>query len=111
MKYVPSLPPVAAGAPEALDVHAMSGVKAAKPVQERTLPPLVMQRHAHSGAAPAELAGHPERRHDPHVQGERRTYCRRVEHLPVLVELRSGMERRHHTQRKGDATEHVDEQA
>jgi hypothetical protein len=53
-------------------------------------------------------AGKEEKRHDPHVHGERRIYCRRTEHLPILVELRSGMERRRHNQRSDDITEHVD---
>jgi hypothetical protein len=40
---------------------------------------------------------------------DRRKVCRRVNHLPVLIELRSGVERRRRNLLDGDATEHVDE--
>ena len=108
MKYVPSLPPVPTGERDALDVYAMARVKAAKPVQARSLPPLVTLPHARPETSPY-LDEPVERRYDRHLQGERRVYCRRVEHLPVLVELRSGLDRRHHKRRQGDTTEHVDE--
>jgi hypothetical protein len=39
---------------------------------------------------------------------DRRKTCRRVQHLPVLVELRSGVERRRHNLFEGVADEHVD---
>ena len=104
MKYVPSLPPPATGAETGLEVKALTEVKRA-----RTLPPRIAQPHARQEATHKAIAE--ERRHDPHVDGERRTYCRRVEHLPVLAELRSGMERRRHNQRAGDITEHVDVKA
>jgi|SRR3989338_5936029 len=107
MKYVPSLPPPVTGAGAGLEVKALVGIKRAKPVQARTLPPLVVQPHARH-ETPAVTAGKEEKRHDPHVHGERRIYCRRIEHLPILVELRSGMERRRHNQRADDITEHVD---
>ena len=110
MKYVPSLPPPATGAVAGLEVKALAGIKRPRPVQARTLPPLVVQPHTRH-EAPAGTAVEEEKRHDPHVHGERRVYCRRIEHLPVLVELRSGMERRRHNQRAGDITEHVDVKA
>lgn len=101
MKFVPSLPPPRiTGAGGRLMVNRLTAVKAAQPVQPRTLPPLVVQPHAQHPEA--------ERRHERHLQGERRTYCRRVQHLPVLVEFRSGLDRRHHAQREGDPMEHVD---
>ncbi len=110
MKYVPSLPPPVTGAGAELEVKAMAGVQRTKPVQARTLPPLVVQPHARYETPPNAVAKE-EKRHDPHVHGERRTYCRRVEHLPILVELRSGTERRRHNQRASDMTEHVDVKA
>lgn len=107
MKYVPSLPPPVTGVGAGLEVKALVGIKRVKPVQARTLPPLVVQPHARH-ETPAVTAGKEEKRHDPHVHGERRIYCRRIEHLPILVELRSGMDRRRHNQRADDITEHVD---
>lgn len=112
MKYVPSLPPPATGAETGLDVKALAGVKRAKPVEARTLPPLVVQPHARREAPPEdagkEAAEKKEKRHDPHVYGERRVYSRRLERLPMPVELRSGISRRRHNQRASDITEHVD---
>lgn len=108
MKYVPSLPPPRiTGVWDRLTVSGLAAVKAAKAVQPRTLPPLVVPPHGHH-EPPREPT---ERRHDTHPQGERRTYCRRVRHLPVLAELRSGLERRRHNQRAGDPTEHIDVEA
>jgi len=53
-------------------VKALAGIKRAKPVQERTLPPLVVQPHMRR-EVPVEAAKREEKRHDPHVHGERRT--------------------------------------
>ena len=108
MRIVPSLPPPIAVEKEDLEVKGLTGVKPAKPVQAHTLPPLVVRRHARHETA-SDLAELLERRHETHINGERRTYCRRIEHLPFLVELRSGTDRRRHKQREDDVTEHVDE--
>jgi hypothetical protein len=110
MKYVPSLAPVVTGATDSLDVYPLSSVKPAKPVQERTLPPLVVHRPMKLDAAPAENAVQQEKRHVPPAQADRRTYCRRIDHPSLLAELRSRLERRRRKQRMGDTTEHVDEE-
>lgn len=110
MKYVPNLPPPATVPGTEPEVQALAGIKRPKPVQARTLPPLVVQPHARR-EAPVEAAGKEEKRHDPHVHGERRVYCRRIERLPILVELRSEIERRRHNQRADDMTEHIDVKA
>lgn len=107
MKYVSSLPPPVTVPEAGLEVNALAGVQRAKPVQARTLPPLVVQPHARH-EAPPEVAGKEEKRHDPHVHGERRLYCRRLEHLPMLVELRSEIDRRRRNQRASDIAEHID---
>lgn len=107
MKFTPDLPPPATVAEAGLEVKALAGVQRAKPVQARTLPPLVVQPHARH-EAPPEVAGKEEKRHNPHVYGERRIYCRRIERLPMLVELRSEIDRRRRNQRASDIAEHVD---
>jgi hypothetical protein len=86
-----------------MTVYGLARVKAPRAVQSRTLPPVVTPPPEHR-----EPQGEEERRRERNWQGERRTYCRRSRHLPVLAELRSGLERRHHNQRAGDPTEHVD---
>jgi hypothetical protein len=108
MKIVPSLPPAVTVAKNELEVDALAPVKAVKPVQSRTLPSLVVQPHARHQASP-DMTAQQEKRHDVHVHGERRIYCRRMEHLSILVELRAGFDRRQHKQREDDITEHVDE--
>lgn len=90
-----------------MTIFGPAGVKAAKPVQQRTLQPLLVPPREQYEPA-GEVA---ERRHDRHPQGERRTYCRRSRRQPVLVELRAGLERRRHNQRAKDPTEHVDIEA
>jgi hypothetical protein len=107
VKIVPDSPPPITVAETGLKVEALAPAKAAKPVQPHAGPPLAAQR-AHSHASP-DIAVQAERRHDVDIHGERRTYCRRIEHLPVLIELRAGSDRRRHNQRGGDLTEHVDE--
>lgn len=54
---------------------------------------------------------HPEEnpRYGPPPLEDRRTYCRRIYHWPVLVELRSLIDRRRHD--PGGETGHVDEEA
>jgi len=82
-------------------------VKPARPVQARTLPPLVSHpRHAPNETPP--VTAKTERRHEKPFQ-ERRTYCRRAAHQPILEELRSEVERRRNRQRGGDMMDHIDE--
>ena len=107
MKIVPDLPAPQSVAENALEVKALVGIKPSKPVQERTLPPLVVQPHAQREVE-AGIVEQQERRYEAHIHGERRTYCRRIEHLPILIELRSGVERRRHNQRQGDTVDHID---
>jgi len=93
---------------EGLEVKALSRANPTRHDQEHTLAPLIVKQHAPLKVIP-DLAKLQDKRHDKHFYGERRTYCRRFEHLPVLEELRSGIDRRQHRQREGDAAEHVDE--
>jgi len=107
MKYVPSLPQPVVGMGTGLEVKALAGIRRTKPVQARTLPPLVVQPHSQREGEP-DITDQQDRRHEPHIHGERRTYCRRIEHLTVLIDLRSEIDRRRHNQREGDTVEHID---
>ena len=109
MRITPILPSPIAIKKDSLGVNALTSIKPVKSVQERTLPPLVTQLYERP-EIPPDLTEQQEKRHDPHVHGERRTYCRRTEHLPILVELRSIADRRRHKQREEDETDHVDEE-
>lgn len=107
MRYIPSLPPPFTVSTDRWGTKPTARVGAVKRVQERTLPPLVFQqrRHAQPESLPESSAAS---LHAQPVLEDRRTCCRRVMHLPVLEEFRSGVDRRRRNQRKGDITEHVD---
>jgi len=108
MKFVPSLTPNIAVEKNDFEVDALAAVKPAKPVQPLTLPPLVVQ-HETDGRDTSGVSEHHGKQHNERLAGEQRKFCRRIEHLPVLIELRSGIERRQRQQRDDDPTEHVDE--
>ena len=109
MKYVPSLSPPATAATDRWAINGLSRVKPVKAVQERTLPPLVSQPHHAQPESPAVQVEKIEKRHTDTYQEDRRTYCRRVAHLPILEEFRSGVDRRRHNLRAGDTMDHIDE--
>lgn len=106
MQFVPIIPRPRNLLEERLEVKRLAAVKAAKPVQPRTLPPLVSYAHE----APPREQELTEDRRAP-LQEERRSYCRRVKHLPVLEELRSAIDRRKNPQRSSDLAEHIDIEA
>lgn len=108
MKFVPSLTPNKALAKNDPAVEALTAVSPVKPVQPRTLPLPVP--HEAEGRDSSGVPARQENWHNQRLAGERRKFCRRIEHLPVLLELRSGTERRQRNQRDDDPTEHVDEQ-
>ncbi len=108
MKFVPSLTPNKVVAKSDMEVEALAAVSPVKSFQPRTLPLAVL--HEAEGREPSGVSARHERQHIGRLAGERRKFCRRIEHLAVLLELRSGIERRQHSQRDDDPIEHVDEQ-
>jgi hypothetical protein len=107
MRFVPSLPPVTK-APDNRPVRGTSAAHAVKPVYPREQPvQYVAPNTAHQEALrPVEPQLHRELPAE-----DRRKTCRRTQHLPVLVELRSGVERRRHNLFESGADEHVDIEA
>ena len=105
MRYIPSLPPPFAVVTDRWGIKQTTRVGAVKRVQERTVPPLVFQPHHALPESPPELI---EKRHAGSFPADRRTYCRRVAHLPILEEFRSGLDRRRHNLREKDMTDHID---
>lgn len=105
MRYAPSLPP-ATTATEPRQVASLIGIRAVKPVQTRAQP------EVESATAREETMRHIEEQQRRNLPPQdRRTYCRRVQNLPVLVELRSGVERRRHNLFESGSDEHVDVEA
>lgn len=128
MRYVPSLSPVT-GVVESRQVQQTSRVRRVQPVAAQgaaELPP--QEEFAHLVKMLADEVRHRDaqrRAGQPVVPRpeltifsgqratqaeERRKYCRRILHLPVLEELRSGLDRRHHHIRVSDFAEHIDEE-
>jgi len=104
MRFVSDIQPVTVNK-ETRQVKGLSAVYAVKPVVlgEPVAPSIMAHQEA---VRPVE---HQHQREAP-VE-DRRRLCRRVTHLPVLVELRSGVDRRRHNLRGQDIVEHIDEKA
>jgi len=107
MRYVSSLPPVTTG-PNTRQVGGLTRIHAVKPIEagEQAVPN-VENKSAKQEPMPALVQHH--QRTEPFE--DRRKACRRVSHLPVLIELRSGVERRRHNLRADDLVDHIDETA
>lgn len=105
MQYVPSLPPIGTPTPDSGAVKAVAHVAAIPGITEQT----ATAYRPLTNPAPLPAIS---RRWVPRPtmdETERRTYCRRIHDAPVLEELRSGMDRRRHNQRKSDLTTAIDE--
>ena len=107
MRYVSDVKPVVTGVNAGL-VASLSSVHAVKPIHSReqavfllTAPP--SQAKEWGGADKEPEAKLPVE--------DRRKACRRIHNQKVLIELRSGVDRRHHDLLGGHAVEHIDEQA
>lgn len=107
MHLVPIIPQPKVGVEESLEVSGVAAVKPAKPVMERTLPPLVSHIHEHHEQVSFNDTRPGERKIARH--GDRRRVCRRLQRHTILEELRSSLERRRHQQRKSDMQMHIDE--
>ncbi|PWB48049.1 MAG: hypothetical protein C3F18_11860 [Nitrosomonadales bacterium] len=110
MRNIPSVPPSPSAAADAVDVKAVSYLRALRIVGERSLLPLVFPRHrpaadeeplAASAAAPAE-----ERRRGT----ERRRFSRRIRNKSAnLYDTRASEERRRGNRRDSDITTKIQE--
>lgn len=101
MRYVNNLPPVYVG----LGGRQVKGVVHAREVRP-------VERHDDAVQEAAQQEQHDHQQHAANDQlQDRRKACRRTAHQPVLVELRSGLERRHHNLFPGDVADHIDEEA
>lgn len=103
MRYVPSISPTTTS-PDTRPVRGLSATHAVKPVHPREQIVPVIEHHA----AHREALQPAEQQRDVAAE-ERRKVCRRVGLQPVLVEFRSGVDRRRHNFRAGDVVEHIDE--
>ena len=104
MRIDSQLPPIIT-VKDRREVKGLTAVFAIKPVAEEE-------------RAPQETETHHDVEHTPPYQTEQRGYevdrrkiCRRVSKQAVLIELRSGVDRRRVDQRDGDVRIHIDAQA
>lgn len=102
MRFVSSLLPVYTG-PASRDVKGVVGVRAVRPVRAHGETKVTINPHKPHEIQP--VAQHERREHG---EEERRKECRRVSHQAVLVEMRSGIDRRRHNLREDDIVEHID---
>ncbi len=108
MRYVSSIPPVSTSS-RTRQVRALAAVQGVRPVHtpEQVIPyAAVITSHQGSTLPPVDLY---QKRDVPAV--DRRKICRRVSHQAVLIELRSGIDRRRHNLRDGAPIDHIDETA
>lgn len=106
MQYVQSLPPIYTPTSPSGTVTELTAVPAVEPVAPRQaaegpIPHLDTERPALEQAWEPRIFASPE--------NDRRHVCRRLQHEPVLQELRSGLDRRRRNQRRSDLTTAVDE--
>ncbi len=108
MRYVSSIPTVTTSL-NARQVSALSAVHAVKAVHapERAVPYIDIHTAYQGSTVPLVE----QRQHPVIPVDDRRKYCRRVSHMAVLEELRSGIDRRHQSLINGDVVEHIDETA
>lgn len=110
---VEPLPP-AEPAEDLYAIRRRQPVPAAARVAPRTLPPLVIPpRHAHipeEESAEARDAHLPEESEKRREGEERRQVCRRISNAPVLLDTRSGDDRRHRARREDDPIIGVDKE-
>lgn len=102
MRFVPTINPPDAP-PTSRAVKGLAAVHAVKPIHEEVEPTSVtlsIEARERQGS---------EEQHLP--QEDRRKACRRIHNQKVLIELRSGLDRRRHNLMEGGTPDHIDEEA
>jgi len=103
MRYVNSISP-APTSPNTRQVMGLSAAHGLTSVHPHTKPPADEGHHENEHRIGSQVPS------DVPVE-DRRKACRRVNHQAVLIELRSGVDRRHHNLREGDVADHIDIEA
>ena len=101
MRFTPTILPATA-TPTTRAVKGLTGIHAVKPAHVEE-------------AEPTAVTLSPETQHGLHRQGlpaeDRRMACRRIHNQKVLIELRSGLDRRRHNLMESGTADHIDEEA
>lgn len=110
MRYVPSLPPPTLTGLGTREVRGVMRTRPIRPTRVRSNPEAGVDYGPAREPHAEEIVPVPAVEHRVVHPEERRVACRRVAHRPVLLDLRSRLDRRHHTLRGTDPTEHIDEE-
>lgn len=110
MRYVPSLPPPTLTGIGTREVRGVMRSRPIRPVRILSHPEAGVDIGAPHEPRPEAPAPVPAVEHRTVHPEERRVACRRVGHRPALLDLRSGLDRRHRKLRASDPTEHIDEE-
>lgn len=110
MQYIQNLPlpPSLKELEDTKEVTMLTEIKPVKPAPKHTQPSPAFRSVTRSEHQHNLIKSFERRNIEPHLS-ERRKICRRIKTQPLLKELRSKVDRRHHKQRKTDITEHIDE--
>jgi hypothetical protein len=107
MRIVPSTPPVIKS-PNTRQVGGLTAIHSVKAVQlQEQVVSYVGQQSAQQEVTRLVTQQH----HRDGAYEDRRKYCRRVVQQKVIVDLRSGLDRRRRNQRGDDIVDHIDETA
>lgn len=108
MRFPVSLPPVITVGEDSRDIPPVNELTVARPIAERSR--TFVFRH---GAGPVRgVLQHTnprsgEARLDKEIAPDRRMLCRRIYHLPVMLDTRSGIDRRQHCRRDKEIATHI----
>ncbi len=103
MRFSDNLPPLTP-TPTGKRVQELLAVHAVNPVRAR--------EHDYAQPGPAQGSQTNAPVAEPEIPGiERRLACRRIHNQKVLIELRSGKDRRQHNLLQGGIADHIDEEA
>ncbi len=108
MRYTPSLPPLAE-VPESTTIKELYRSQPVRPVKERLFPARIAEYYPQQESDTE--ATHEPLAEEKRLAEERRLICRRITPEDLLLETRSGIERRKKNRRHGDNATAVDEEA
>lgn len=110
MRNIPSVPPSPSPVADAVDINAVSYLRPARIVGERSLLPLVFPHHRRAPEETAHPAAAPEKEWRRGV--ERRMFSRRIRNKGAsLYDTRASEERRRGNRRESDITTKIEEKA
>lgn len=108
MRFPVSWPPIITAGEDLRDIPPVNALTVVHRVDERTRPSVFRRglgrdRSVLQQKRPRSV----ETRSDKEVAPDRRMMCRRIYHLPVMLDTRSGTDRRQHSRRDEEIAIHI----